>query len=256
MYGICKLSFVPVRAESSSKSELVTQLILGEIYKVISQKDDWYFIENQNDSYTGWINLLQHSPLINMGLLTEKPIIFNTYPLEVALNHTLQQKQIIPFGANIFQLINGNELTEFMIDNYNFSFQNFYISANSNLIDSAKKFLNVPYLWGGKSSMGIDCSGFSQIIFKSHGIQLKRDAFQQAQQGEVVDFLSVSSPGDLAFFDNNEGKITHVGILLNNAEIIHASGQVKIEKIDNYGIINNETNQYSHKLRMIRRILK
>ncbi|MCX6185944.1 MAG: C40 family peptidase, partial [Bacteroidetes bacterium] len=136
------------------------------------------------------------------------------------------------------------------------SFQNFYISANSNLIDSAKKFLNVPYLWGGKSSMGIDCSGFSQIIFKSHGIQLKRDAFQQAQQGEVVDFLSVSSPGDLAFFDNNEGKITHVGILLNNAEIIHASGQVKIEKIDNCGIINNETNQYSHKLRMIRRILK
>jgi cell wall-associated NlpC family hydrolase len=104
--------------------------------------------------------------------------------------------------------------------------------------------------------MGIDCSGFTQVVFKRHDIQLHRDAWQQAQQGEVVDFLSVSNPGDLAFFDNDEGKITHVGILLNNAEIIHASGQVKIEKIDNHGIIHMDTKQYSHKLRLIRRILK
>ena len=254
MYGICKLSMVPVRAEASSKSEMTTQLLFGDIYQVLSQNDDWIFIETLSDKYTGWINHLQHFELKNIFLINEKAEVSATFPFQSAFNKSTQQRQLIPFGASMYSS-STNASNTFRMDEDEFETE----SNNQNkldLVSTAKLFLTSPYLWGGKSAMGIDCSGFTQVVFKSHNIQLQRDAWQQAQQGEVVDFLSLSLPGDLAFFDNDEGKITHVGILLNNAEIIHASGQVKIEKIDNYGIIHMDNNQYSHKLRLIRRIIK
>lgn len=117
----------------------------------------------------------------------------------------------------------------------------------------AMQYLDVPYLWGGKSKWGIDCSGFCQQVFKHLGIKLPRDAYQQAETGEVVGFLLEAQTGDLAFFDNEEGKITHVGIMLGPNDIIHASGKVRIDKIDNQGIINSDTNQRTHKLRIIKR---
>ncbi|MEI6881379.1 MAG: C40 family peptidase [Bacteroidota bacterium] len=243
---------VPVRAEASSKSEMITQLLFGDIYQVLSQNDDWIFIETLSDKYTGWINHLQHFELKNTSLITEKAEVLDVFPFQSAFNKSSKQTQLIPFGSNIFK---SNSSKNFAIDEDEFE----TISQNQDkldLVSTAKLFLSSPYLWGGKTAMGIDCSGFTQVVFKSHNLQLQRDAWQQAQQGVVVDFLSLSLPGDLAFFDNDEGKITHVGILLNNAEIIHASGQVKIEKIDNYGIIHMDNNQYSHKLRLIRRIIK
>ncbi|MNL48577.1 Gamma-D-glutamyl-L-lysine endopeptidase [compost metagenome] len=118
-----------------------------------------------------------------------------------------------------------------------------------------KMFLNAPYLWGGRSILGIDCSGFTQVCYKILGIKLKRDAYQQADQGELVSFINEGKLGDLAFFDNAEGRITHVGILINSHQIIHASGRVRIDSIDHQGIFNEETQQYSHKLRIIKRIL-
>jgi cell wall-associated NlpC family hydrolase len=117
-------------------------------------------------------------------------------------------------------------------------------------------YLDVPYLWGGKSKNGIDCSGFSQQVFKTFGIKLPRDAYQQAELGEVVGFLLEAQCGDLAFFDNEEGRITHVGIMLSSDEIIHAAGKVRIDKIDNQGIINSETGARTHKLRIIKRYKK
>ncbi len=253
MYGICKLSLVPVRAETSSKSEMTTQLLMGDIYQVLSQKDDWIFIETLSDKYTGWINHLQHFELKNPSLINEKANVSAIFPFQSAFNKITQQRQLIPFGASIYSS-STNASNTFRIDEDEFETGSNY-QDKLDLISTAKLFLTSPYLWGGKTAFGIDCSGFTQVVFRNYGFNLHRDAWQQAQQGEVVDFLSLSNPGDLAFFDNDEGKITHVGILLNNAEIIHASGQVKIEKIDNYGIIHMDTNQYSHKLRLIRRIL-
>jgi cell wall-associated NlpC family hydrolase len=124
------------------------------------------------------------------------------------------------------------------------------------LKEKALQYLDTPYLWGGKTACGIDCSGFSQQVYKSFGIRLPRDSYQQAEMGEVVGFLVEATCGDLAFFDNDEGRITHVGIMLNNHEIIHSSGKVRIDKIDHQGIINAETGVRTHKLRIIKRYKK
>ena len=123
------------------------------------------------------------------------------------------------------------------------------------LIVTALFFQNAPYLWGGRTLFGIDCSGFSQIVFKLNGIKLNRDAWQQAEQGAVVDFLPEAKSGDLAFFDNAEGRIIHVGIMLGTNKIIHASGKVRVDTIDNQGIYNAEMGRYTHKLRIIKRFI-
>ena len=123
------------------------------------------------------------------------------------------------------------------------------------MADSAYTFINAPYLWGGRSPLGIDCSGFTQVVYKLAGQKLQRDAYQQADQGITLGFIEEAEAGDLAFFDNDEGKIIHVGILLGQGKIIHASGKVRIDRIDHQGIFNEETGKYSHKLRIIKRIL-
>jgi cell wall-associated NlpC family hydrolase len=124
----------------------------------------------------------------------------------------------------------------------------------TSLTAAAFLYLNTAYLWGGKSVFGVDCSGFTQTVYRTLGIHLLRDAYQQATQGETVDFLQEARLGDLAFFDNAEGRITHVGILLNDHEIIHSSGKVRVDPIDNQGITNIDTGVRTHKLRIIKRV--
>ena len=115
--------------------------------------------------------------------------------------------------------------------------------------------MNTPYLWGGKSPFGIDCSGFTQLVYKLCGYSLLRDAKDQATQGQVLSFIEESEPGDLAFFDNEDGAITHVGIIMNDYNIIHAHGKVRIDKLDHSGIYNVDSKIHTHKLRVIKKIL-
>lgn len=117
----------------------------------------------------------------------------------------------------------------------------------------ALSYKDTPYLWGGRSQWGIDCSGFSQLIYSCFDLSLPRDAYQQAEMGQTVDFVSEIRVGDLAFFDNAEGRITHVGIMLDRDTIIHASAKVRVDRMDTEGIFNAEQNRYTHKLRIVKR---
>ncbi|NSW44619.1 MAG: C40 family peptidase [Bacteroidales bacterium] len=166
------------------------------------------------------------------------------------------EKIIIPAGANLpnFNLSNNT----FVIKDEVFKLQKpitLYEPTRNNIILLANEFLNCPYLWGGKTALGIDCSGLTQVVYKIIGIQLPRNAYQQAESGKLVSFIEEAKPGDLMFFDNAEGKIIHVGIYLGNHKIIHASGKVRIDSIDNHGIYKEEAKRYSHTLRIIKRIL-
>jgi cell wall-associated NlpC family hydrolase len=143
----------------------------------------------------------------------------------------------------------------FLNDQYSLNQPETISYDKSNLIENALLFLNAPYLWGGRTPLGIDCSGFTQLIYRMNGFDLLRDASQQATQGEVLSFIEESEPGDLAFFDNNEGAITHVGLIMSDNYIIHAHGKVRIDRLDQSGIFNVEKKVHTHKLRVIKKIL-
>ena len=156
----------------------------------------------------------------------------------------------IPLGASL-SFMDCEE-----INTRNFDFEGLRVSGvrpKGNLIPTAFMYLNAPYLWGGKTPFGIDCSGLTQMVYKLNGYKLPRDASQQATEGEPLSFIEESEPGDLAFFDNDEGNIIHVGLIMENNYIIHASGKVRIDRLDHLGIYNAETNRHTHKLRVIKK---
>ena len=234
MFGICNLNTIPVRKEKSSKSELITQLIYGEIYKVLKKDKNWYHIEISDDNYKGWINYSQFFEISKDtfdNILNTKPILLREISKEI---ETLDGKMLLSIGAKISS-------TKAL----NHSLNKPYNQKKTTIAQTAMKYLNTTYLWGGKTNNGIDCSGFSQMVFKINGINILRDANQQANQGKEIDFSSIEE-GDLAFF--GEKKVTHVGIILKNKKIIHAFGKVRIDFLKKNGILNVETNKISHKL--------
>lgn len=253
MFGICNLAIIPIRAEASDRSEQVSQLLFGEHFKIIELTAKWAQVELAFDGYIGWIDTkqFQHISQENYLLLSERPTILNADLIEYITtpnNHLMP----ISLGASLSFLeneaINTNKL----------SFDGMKICGikpKSELIKTAFMYLNAPYLWGGKTPFGIDCSGFTQMVYKLNGYQLFRDASQQASQGIPLSFIEESEPGDLAFFDNEEGNIIHVGILMENNYIIHASGKVRIDRLDHLGIYNADTNRHTHKLRVIKKII-
>lgn len=253
MFGICNLAIVSLRAEASDKSEQVSQLLFGEHFKIIELTAKWAQVELAYDGYIGWIDSKQFQPITQESylLLNELPNVLNADLIEY-INTPNNQLMPISLGASLSFLenetINFNKL----------SFDGMKvcgIKPKSDLIKTAFIYLNAPYLWGGKSPFGIDCSGFTQMVFKLNGYHLFRDASQQVNQGDSLSFIEESEPGDLAFFDNEEGKIIHVGIMLENNYIIHASGKVRIDRLDHLGIYNADINRHTHKLRVIKKII-
>jgi gamma-D-glutamyl-L-lysine dipeptidyl-peptidase len=248
-YGIVNLSIIPCRAEPSDKAEMVTQLLFGEIYWVIDEQPNWIKIKNQYDGYESWICRKQFFEISGNEF---DEMALNEFPVVGEICSTLSDQSLVTMGATLPYF----HQTRFRIRQQEFKYTSSVGPFDSKeLIPIATKFLNTPYLWGGRSPFGIDCSGFTQVVFKLIGIKLPRDAYQQADEGYDVSFLEMAEPCDVAFFDNADGKIIHVGILLNNHQIIHASGKVRIDKIDHQGIYNVETKSYSHQLRLIKRII-
>lgn len=242
-FGICTLSIVPLRAEPGDKSEMVSQLLYGDTFSVLGRAVKWVQVETTFDSYKGWVDAKQIREFDEKNL-PEKL----TFSADLVEHVTDENNQLLT-------IVLGSDVSH--LKKLNHQFEGNTCSGKSDkgkLVEISLMYLNSPYLWGGKSPFGIDCSGLVQMVYKLAGYRLPRDAWQQANVGETLSFIEESEPGDLAFFDNSEGKIVHVGIILGNHQIIHAHGKVRIDKLDQYGIFNTDTNKHSHQLRVIKKV--
>ncbi len=253
MFGICNLSIIPLRIDHSDKSEIVSQVLFGEHFEILEQFKQWSKIKLQFDDYEGWVDSKQYQIISEseFNQLSKDVIVLNADLLEyiTGSNNLLLP---IPLGSSLSFLNHAD------INTSNLDFEGTKISGikpKNKILDTAFMYLNAPYLWGGKTPFGIDCSGFTQMVYKLNGYKLMRDASQQALQGEALSFIEESEPGDLAFFDNEEGNIIHVGIIMEDNYIIHASGKVRIDRLDHLGIYNAEVNRHTHKLRVIKKII-
>lgn len=256
--GVCRLSIVPVRQAGSDRSEMITQLLFGDHYSILEYSVDrkWVKIKVHFDGYEGWIDFKQHY-YISTEYFDQINHSDYKITLDITSNILFKKQQLLIVMGSILPIA-SNELFK-MEEQLAFNGKAKSLSLKRNyefLRQVARKYINAPYLWGGKTPFGIDCSGFTQQVFKICGHNIHRDARKQVFQGHKVESLEQSKPGDLAFFQNEEQRITHVGILLEDYEIIHASGKVKVDKLDEIGIFNSEANVHTHKLSDIRRIIK
>lgn len=247
-YGICNLSIVPLRKESSDTSELVSQILYGEVFKILESRKYWSRIRLAFDSIEGWIDNQQYVEIEESDYtnITNSPSVLSTDLVEF-IEDEHQRLITIPLGSSL----NALELL-----NHNFDGQ---ISQQQHpkqsLIGTAFNYINTPYLWGGKTPFGIDASGFTQMVYKLNGYELLRTPEQQCSQGVALSFIEESEAGDLAFFDDHEGKIIHVGIIMEDNYIIHVNGKVRIDRIDHSGIYNVDQQSHTHKLRVIKKII-
>ena len=253
--GICYLSLIAVRSEPSERSELVNQMLFGDLLEVVDTFGNWIKIRGFHDQYEGWCDRKQIQMLTDETLEVLKG---SSQQLVADITGT-----IVTRGKPAINLVIGSSL--YTLSNGLFAGPggDYHLAEGAScmpeihqpdeITETASLYLNSPYLWGGRSPFGIDCSGLVQMVFKMKGINLKRDANQQAGQGRIVNLIEESRAGDVAFFDNDEGKIIHTGIITGRGSIIHASGEVRVDPLDHHGIFNKNEGKYSHKLRLIRR---
>ena len=255
-FGFTKLSIIPVRAEAKEQSEMVTQLIFGDIFSVIEEKKKWLKILIEADGYEGWIDKTMFFEL-SQSQFNQIKHSKNKVTNNLVTYIESEAERIHLVKGSSFPLMENNEL---IVGESSYRLSEFETvkgdDIRAEIIESAKDYLSTPYLWGGKSPFGIDCSGFSQIVYKINGIQIPRDASQQVSLGKSRNFIDEAQAGDLAFFDNEEGNVIHVGIIMEGRKIIHASGKVRIDNIDHQGIFNQESRTYTHKLRVIQNIIE
>jgi hypothetical protein len=231
-------------------------LLFGETYEIIHTKENWLQIRCALDSYEGWIDAAQHTPLSEKEY-TSTGLQSVGIAIDLCYSAASSDKSVA--------LVTGSSLPHFDGINFRIGKEKFIYNGQAVMPDQirtihmlekvAMRYLYAPYLWGGRGPMGIDCSGFVQVLYKCLGIALPRDAYQQADIGKTIHFAEEATLGDLAFFHNDDGKITHVGMILKDKKIIHSSAMVRIDTFDHFGIFNAGTNKYSHRLKIIKRIL-
>ena len=259
-FGISGLSIIPVRKEPSERSEMITQILFGELFEIHEQFFGWRRVTLEYDGYQGWIDQKMITPLSERTYrrIKARPLAVSTDILS-----------LVPAGPEQnMMIVAGSSLPFWRPYKHEFSIGSEVYKMGGKfrykqpacirtfMIQQALMFFNAPYLWGGRSPFGIDCSGFSQIIYKMAGIRLPRDAGEQVFLGTALSFVEETRPGDLAFFDDDEGKIVHVGILWEKNKIIHASGKVRIDNVDQFGIFNMDTKRYTHQMRVMKRIVE
>lgn len=249
--AVAQVALVSLRKESSDRSEMTSQLLFGELVEVLEEKNNWSLVRCFHDGYEGWVDSKQLRGVSDKwaeAYQDNPPPRLNRTAVEVKCSFgemNLLRGSVLPFlSGETFYLENES----FFLSEKNIP------SSEEGVSETAMTYINAPYLWGGRSPFGIDCSGFTQVVYQLHGLALPRDAYQQAEQGAQVSSIGKIKSGDLAFFANEEGRIIHVGIVLNSFTIIHASGRVRIDRLDTTGIFNEEIGRYSHKLSVIKRV--
>ncbi len=257
-HGICPLSTVAIRNSASQKSEMISQLLYGELVEVLEKKGrQWVKVRCAHDNLVGWVATNQ------LEWIT--PSEFEAYQDNFAF--VLDVFQALATGEAFLPLTIGARLPNFdglhfAIGEKTFNFPGQAVfprdlgQGSEIILKIARKFLNAPYLWGGRSPFGVDGPGLIQVVFGIAGYPLPREASQQVEKGENVDFAEQAKPGDLAFFENQKGRITHTGIVLPEGKIIHVHGKVRIDKLDHYGIFSKDKGGYTHRLRIIKRLIE
>lgn len=247
-YAICNLGIVPLRLEPTDTSEMVSQVLYGEYFKILEERGKWSRIRTAFDSLEAWIDNKQYVKVSEedyQNFDSEEPVL--SADLIEFISNDQQNLMPIPLGS----LLN---FTGFLNHSHSGNKTSGKMDKNR-LIESAFLYLNSPFLWGGKTPFGIDSSGLTQMVYKLNGYRLPRNAAEQAKQGESLSFIEESEPGDLAFFDDKDGVITHVGLMMNDNYIIHADGKVRLDRIDHSGIYNADLRKHTHKLRVIKKII-
>lgn len=242
-HGTITLAAVSCRAEGSHKSEQINQLLFGDLYVVMEESPDWIKVESDYDGYQGWIHRKHHTP-ISESLFNKLSKQSHAISLELLgrMKYKKSNQHLnIPLGSSLIP-----------IEGLSYKGRK-AIQKKTNRFKYAMLYLNSPYLWGGRTPFGIDCSGFMQMTHKLAGIQLPRDSWQQALLGKKIKKFASAKKGDLCFFGDGV-KITHVGLMLGSNKIIHASGKVRIDTIDERGIFNEELQKYTHRLKSISRL--
>lgn len=248
MYFFTIVPVAPLREGPSHRSEMVSQLLMGEYGELMEEQKDFIKVRCLYDGYEGWV---QSSQVMADTRVRTAAGYTRRFTETIHVNKTSVK---IPLAAPVYA--EAVEFNHLRIEYPGSVIQSSLPTADAHsLISLAKQYLGTAYLWGGKSPLGVDCSGFVQQVYKLAGIQLPRDAWQQAAEGTLVDFVQEVQPGDLAFFDNEDGRIIHVGLMLSPDKIIHASGDVHIDPMDGHGIIHHIRGERTHKLRVIKRLL-
>ncbi len=255
-FGLIMLSVIPVRAEPDDRSEMINQLLFGELIIRSETFKNWAKIRSVYDHYEGWVDQKQITLIDEeeFNRIRNAKAFYSTDPVSIIKDKESGRYISVLIGSSFPDV----EKQEFVLNGAAISFEGRLsdgIYSREKLLETAYLYMDSPYLWGGRSPFGIDCSGLVQMIYKINGSAIARDASEQSKQGETLSLMTETHPGDLVFFDDEEGEIIHVGMLIADDKIIHASGRVRIDSIDHQGIYNREMNKYTHKLRLIKSIV-
>ena len=247
-YGICPQSVVALREIPDETATMVSQMLYGEAFKIIETRKHWSKVRLAHDKFEGWSQNLQIQQISEEDYqnLTQE----ESHRSLDLISHVESAKGII----KPILLGTVTSSSSFLKDVFEEAACH-GAQKRESLLDTALLYLKTPYLNGGRTPFGIDASGFTQMVYLINGYYLAREAEQQSKQGQALSFIEESEPGDLAFFDDSEGVIDHVGIILQDNHVIHCHGEVRIDRIDHTGIFNRDTRRYSHQLRVIKKVI-